>query len=245
MFAISDFVAATERGMACAMNVALAASALLCLLTVPVTAWADDERLDVPKFDNTSYFFLAGGGVAEGEGRLGIELDALVAFTDSGNGFLPALGVRYVRGLTGPLDLRLSLVTLGVYNDLDAGVGFALLNTPNIGLGLRAGLTGNVIVTGEGGGGVFAGTPGVVFTVRSEAVALSVGADVPMYFNGFVVTPSESASGAGFVFSLRPNAALEIGSGSGAKFYARGDATIFIVDGRSVALAHFALGVHF
>lgn len=192
---------------------------------------------------DSRYFLFSADGVAEGEGRFALELDAVVAVAGSSGGALPALGFRYARGLTGPLDLRLSLVTLGVYNDVDLGLGYALVRTPNFGLGLRAGLTSVLIVGSEGGGGVFAATPGLVATLRGSAVAFTVGADVPMFFNGFVVTPSESAAGSGFVAAVRPNVALELG-GEGVAFYIRGDATIFFVDDLAL-LGHVALGAHF
>ena len=210
----------------------------LLLLSQPVVATeAQGRDLD------SRYFLFSGDGVAEGEGRFAFELDAVVAVAGSSGGALPALGFRYARGLTGSLDLRLSLVTLGVYNDVDLGVGYALVRTPGFGLGLRAGLTSVFIVGTEGGGGVFAATPGLVATLRGSVVAFSVGADVPMFFNGFVVTPSESAAGTGFAASVRPNVALELG-GESAAFYIRADATIFFVSDVAL-LGHVALGVHF
>jgi len=207
-------------------------------LTTPLAAFAEDNR----------HFLFTGDGIAEGEGRVALGLNALMiggGGLDTWGG-LPSIDIRYGRGISGPIDLRLSLDSLGVYNAFDAGAGIALIRAPNFGFGLRAGITGIIVATGDGGGGVFAATPGAVATLRGDNVALSFGADVPMFFNGFIVSPSQSNTGAGFVPSVRPNITLEAGSAAGAKFYLRGEATMFFVEGIDMPiLANIAAGVHF
>lgn len=221
----------------------------LCLsllgLALPGTALAQEYDDVAPAGPHRTFMF-TGDGVEPGVGRFALGLDMIVAGTDEVVGALPALELRYARGVSDMIDVRLSLDTIAVYNSFDAGVGIALVRGANFGLGLRAGVTGIAIITSEGGGAVFAGTPGAVVTFRGDAAAFSLGLDVPMFFNGFVITPSQASSGSGFIASFRPNVALEIGGGgTGAKFYVRGDADVFLAEGGAAILGNVALGVHF
>lgn len=188
-------------------------SSLLGTLTLTLalgaasTASAQEER----------HFLFSGDGVAPGVGRFAVELGGTLAFSGDAVGGIPTLGVRYARGITGPLDFRLSLNTLGLYNTFDAGLGLALVRGGVFGLGLRAGGTGMVVFTPEGdSGGTFAFTPGAVATLRGRNVAFSVGADVPMFLAGYVLTPSVSGTASGFIPAIRPNLALEIGGSADA-----------------------------
>jgi len=193
--------------------------------------------------EGSGHFLFTGDGIAEGEDRFGFGIAVLTGDAGSGSfGALPMFDVRYGRGLAGPIDLRLSLDTLFIYNSFDAGVGIALAQTPSFGLGARAGVSGTFIIAGAFYG-VIAATPGLVATLRGETVAFSLGADVPMYLNGFVISTSGANTAAGFVPSIRPCVTFE--AGLEAKFYLRGEMTIYFVSAESPVLATISAGVHF
>lgn len=206
-------------------------------LTTPSLARADDPGT----------FLFSGAGMAPGTGRLGFDGGAILLITGDGDVVgAPILGVHYARGLVDRFDLRLSLNTIFLYNDLDVGMGIALIRTDGFDLGLRAGFTSQIIFA-DGVGGVVGAVPGAVATLGGEAVAVSVGVDFPIYFNGFYASfeTDESGAASGVLPAVRPNVALEIGAGDGGKFFLRGEAVVLVSGGGGAALAVISAGGSF
>ena len=150
----------------------------LILLSLPSSAFAldlEDELLlgiPEPEQEETLPRVLAAEGPGQGEGALALGL----AFLSD----LPALELRYVRGLGEDVDLELELTTIGVAQRLRGGVRYRVAQIKGSTLAIRGSL-GEAHSTAEPFLFLGAG-PGVVYTFGERSARFTASLDVAFPF---------------------------------------------------------------
>ncbi|MCC7386285.1 MAG: hypothetical protein IT384_30860 [Deltaproteobacteria bacterium] len=190
-------------------------SAKPALTTVTVLSLALGAASNVARADERPAFVHSARGPGAGEVSFSLGLRALMAVGDA-FAFLPLVDFNLAYGIIDPLKLYLNIATIGLGTFTDLGLEFRLLGTSDgaVALAARAGVSPIFFFVAAGGdsagGVIFAATPGLAFSVGSDAIQLTLGADFPMYLGGALSSNGISTSGTGFGPTLRPVLALEI-----------------------------------
>ena len=192
-----------------------------------------------------------GPGAQKGAGSFGLGVAAL-----RGGGAYPALSFSYAYGIADPADFYLES-DIGLVVGGGAGVigflrpGFLVRFTPRgaFTFGLRAAPDIVFLVVGGnsagGAGGLVGVSPGLAIGFGNKRMQFSIFADVPMYFAGAFGFSGGSASGGGFVATLRPTAAFEAGLTKNLGFFVKATPTFGLSGGFGFAWRTTTVGLTF
>jgi hypothetical protein len=131
---------------------------------------------------------------------------------------IPMLQLDYLRSINRRWDFEVRGTTVLFVNMIDIGARYRIVEGRNFSLAARVDATAIVVPrvpeTDEVAVG-FGATPGIVASVGSDDLQLSLGLDAPMYFGSAALSVSNGAEATtGFVPTLKPNVTVEADFGS-------------------------------